>query len=76
MAVQSRLFLTSREADILKTVGFSWLTWDCLRKSKQLRERNKTKRPPFYVIRTLFNNVCALASVLTVLRATWHLMSL
>ena len=76
MAFQPGLSITRREVDILKTIGFTWLAWDSIQKTRELRERKKTRPPPFYLLRALTHNLCAAASIFTVIRSIWHLMSL
>jgi hypothetical protein len=75
MSYEPGLSITGRERNIFRTVAFSWLCWDSILNSRELDERNRARRPPFYLIRRLHYDLCAVLSAGTVVWSIWHLMS-
>lgn len=75
MDYQPGLFFTRREREVIKTIGYTWLTISSILNDRRLLKRNKRQRPPFFLLRLLVGRLCVIASTFSVIRALWHLMS-
>ena len=75
MDFQPGLSISPRESDMLKAIGFTWLTISSIRNDRELLQRNKRQRPPFFLLRLVLGRLCLVASTCSVIRAIWHLMS-
>lgn len=75
MSYASGLGIRPRELSLYKTVAFTWLFWDSIKSTNELHERNRTRRPAFYLLRRLGYQVSAVFSAIEVVRSIWRLMS-